>query len=658
MGRVYLHHVDHVRALSILLVLGYHLDTPLFGKGYVGVDMFFVLSGFLITRNLLMELDESGKIQLWTFYRGRICRLFPALLTTLTGVILVSPCLSAVSRTQLGNSLTAATLSLSNLYFYQTAGYFSTASAFKPLLHTWSLSVEEQFYLLWPVLLLLNRKRVGVMVAVFFSLNVLFNEHTARYSFHTKLDEGMFFLPQYRAYEFLIGAGLANHMNGVEVKNNFWLAMVSLNIGLLAIFSVLFDDLSLLNFVSAERFIACAGTAMLILGGCYSSWQTIPFASKASRTLSESSYSIYLVHWPFIALTRVFRFSIHLSAFDKLGLLFASVSTGCMITRYVESPCRSYEKSSKNSSRALLYVAMMMFFCATGLILRSSLWEQLFLKRSANNRRHVTPDMIDLNTRRRGLASREICVASAPNCPKEPATFVIIVIGNSHELDAARSFTDMYGRNRNVSVVQYGGTNGCFVPTKFPFAIERTKYSKSCLKRAEHLHSTDFAKKVGAVVLSSLTRVRNDGIPPFGWTEISAALKQLLARYYGINPNVVFITMSMYAELKMPFNEIEQHFGDRKATMWPENMFTSPFSSWANVTNISLPIGAKGVYVEKRRLFCYGSTSSSCKYEVKGEPFTYDRDHLSSAFTVYQSQRIAQVYGKELLDVGMPPFSP
>ena len=151
--------IDGLRAVAVLLVIAYHAHIPGFSGGFVGVDVFFVISGFLITRMLSDEIIETGTVRLGNFYAKRIRRLFPAAAFVLIGCILLwALFLTGVKSDTLAfiKSIKYSVAGLANLYFYQnTGGYFDNASDEMPLLHMWSLAVEEQFYLLWPFLLLL-----------------------------------------------------------------------------------------------------------------------------------------------------------------------------------------------------------------------------------------------------------------------------------------------------------------------------------------------------------------------------------------------------------------------------------------------------------------------------------------------------------------------
>jgi peptidoglycan/LPS O-acetylase OafA/YrhL len=152
--------IDGLRAIAVLCVLFFHTGLPFFGGGFVGVDIFFVISGFLITRLIRDEFVEKGSFDFKNFYVRRGRRLFPGLfftmlLCTAFSIWLFSP----QHLARFGGELIHALLSLSNVFFWRESGYFDPAADYKPLLHTWSLSIEEQFYLIWPLFLVFILKR-------------------------------------------------------------------------------------------------------------------------------------------------------------------------------------------------------------------------------------------------------------------------------------------------------------------------------------------------------------------------------------------------------------------------------------------------------------------------------------------------------------------
>src|SRR6476620_9741177 len=196
--------IDGLRAISVLSVFLYHLEVPPFGGGFVGVDLFFVISGYLISRIILSEA-ERGEFSIQRFYERRIRRLFPAAIVTIIGTLLIGALwFSPEHFKSLGQDVVATLGSISNFYFWRGShDYFAKAVDPSAVLHFWSLAVEEQFYLVWPAVLLIGWRLLGkalpVLIVLIGAASLL-----AAQSRLTTDAAGAFYLPIYRAYEFAI----------------------------------------------------------------------------------------------------------------------------------------------------------------------------------------------------------------------------------------------------------------------------------------------------------------------------------------------------------------------------------------------------------------------------------------------------------------------
>jgi peptidoglycan/LPS O-acetylase OafA/YrhL len=288
--------IDGLRAIAVVGVILFHLNY--LRGGFVGVDVFFVISGFLITSILMTELEE-GTFSLGGFYERRIRRIAPALFVVFAAsVFLGYKYLLPGEFAQLANSLLAALLSVSNFVFWQQSGYFDTLSSSKPLLHTWSLAVEEQFYLLFPLLLALlfriARKHIKLIIlgiiAISLTLSILLTPRFANFAFYW---------PITRAWELLIGSLLV--LVDVPLFRRSLLRNLAAGIGLATIIFALLRYTGNTPFPGIAALLPCLGAALIIAAGAHG--KTI-----VGRTLSLKpivftgliSYSLYLWHWPII----------------------------------------------------------------------------------------------------------------------------------------------------------------------------------------------------------------------------------------------------------------------------------------------------------------------------------------------------------------------
>jgi len=345
--------IDGLRALAVLIIVFFHAGFSWATGGFVGVDVFFVISGYLITRNIIYEI-EKGTFSFSAFYIRRIRRLFPALFFTASLVLIMGYLFfSASDFERLGHSLLYAILSVSNFFFWNETGYFNAASEFKPLLHTWSLSIEEQFYLIWPALLLILyfiRKRY---VAIAFFIAAIISSLYLSSIFMEKQPEAVFFLLPFRIFEFSIGA-LCVWLNLIRPKNRFIKeSLTVIGLGCILWSTLAFSDRTI--FPGYSALLPCIGAALIIYSG-RSSLSNIFLSNRPAVKIGLISYSVYLVHWPIIVFYKYWIFR-PISNLESILLIFASFILGYLMWKFIEQPFR-FKKGSGNSGRLLLWFAL------------------------------------------------------------------------------------------------------------------------------------------------------------------------------------------------------------------------------------------------------------------------------------------------------------
>jgi len=337
--------IDGLRAMAILPVVAYHLD--LLSGGLIGVDVFFVISGYLITSLLSADLD-AGRYSIWRFYERRARRIFPALFAMMiaTSIAILMVALPAEIETY-HESLAAAVLFASNIYFYFTQDYFAGPALSHPLLHTWSLAVEEQFYIVFPLLLWFLRRNAGraerwvlavLLVASFAWSCVLVQREPS----------AAFYLPLSRAWELLLGALLA--VGRIPPFRGAWMPEASSAIGFAAIVAsaALLDSDTPFPGIAAVP--ACLGAALIIhsgagrltmVGRLLSLWPV--------RLVGLISYSWYLWHWALISLTS-YLYGVDMeSPFVRIALFIGSAAIAWLSWRYIEAPFRGHADPRKTA---------------------------------------------------------------------------------------------------------------------------------------------------------------------------------------------------------------------------------------------------------------------------------------------------------------------
>ncbi|MEI7431349.1 MAG: acyltransferase family protein, partial [Betaproteobacteria bacterium] len=340
----FLPHINGLRAIAVLAVMLYHFKIPFLASGFVGVDVFFVISGYLMTSILTSRRHvELGFLQaLASFYSGRIRRIVPGLVVLcLSTVVIFGLTLLPSEFNKLLRSNTTALLFVSNFFFRNQSSYFDIASESSPLLHTWSLSLEWQFYLAYPVILYLLRDR-GFSTKVSIISAVCVGSFVACVFYTTINPSGGFFLPLSRAWEFSIGALVfLYHAVLARHESSFSKTVAStaslLGLAMLA-YSLNYLDRS--SFPGWQAMIPVVASALIIADRGDTLLNRV-LARLPFQILGSISYSLYLWHWPiYVYLVRSVTADDPMTSMQKLLGIIISIGISIFSYRWVETPCR------------------------------------------------------------------------------------------------------------------------------------------------------------------------------------------------------------------------------------------------------------------------------------------------------------------------------
>lgn len=373
MRRDYRDDIDWLRAIAVLAVVAFHFEAPAVFGGFVGVDIFFVISGYLITGIIQSEVKE-GTFSFARFYERRVRRLLPALyvMVALTATPAFHYLLTS-ERLEFFRSVAAVVTFTSNFFFWFQTGYFDAAAVEKPLLHTWSLAVEEQFYLVLPLLLwtLLRLARgrlalpvaLGAMAVASFALSV--------WLMRSGGSANAFFMSPPRAWEFLIGGLVATP--GLPVLRNALAQMVARGIALVLLAIPILALRQGPGFPGVNALSPCIGAAIFIWSGIgvpslprgrYSPLGVVKF-------FGQISYSLYLWHWPLFTFARFSKSSLVLDPLDKIALFALTVAISYLSWRFVEQPFRQRVMAPTRRSAfriAVLASALVLATSAAGIV--------------------------------------------------------------------------------------------------------------------------------------------------------------------------------------------------------------------------------------------------------------------------------------------------
>jgi len=363
---IYHREIDGLRAIAILPVLLYHANLGLFSGGFIGVDVFFVISGYLIASLIFEEINEK-RFSLINFYERRARRILPALFvvmfaTLVTGWVYMDP----FELKELSQSAFATSIFSSNLYFTLKVGYFNISAELKPLLHTWSLAVEEQYYFIFPLLALFLWKR-GIKVVAVSLITILLISFALAITLNTSSPNASFFLLHTRAWELIAGALVALHFHSARFKltSKFLASWVSLFGLILILAGILFID-SNVAYPGIGTLLPVVGTVLIILCAQEHTLTYKILSHKSLVYIGLISYSLYLWHQPILAFARIITLQ-ELTMPLAVSSLVLTFILAIFTKKFVEDPFRKKRILPSRKSLLSSTVLISAFFIAFGM---------------------------------------------------------------------------------------------------------------------------------------------------------------------------------------------------------------------------------------------------------------------------------------------------
>lgn len=357
----YRREIDGLRAIAVLPVILFHAGFETFGGGFVGVDIFFVISGFLIT-TIISEESKTGRFSIVNFYERRARRIFPALFLVM-GICIISAWFLFLpgDMKEFADSITAVSLFLSNFLFWYQSGYFDTVAEMKPMLHTWSLAVEEQFYVIFPLLFMLFMKLGKQYVLTVLSILFFASLGFAQWVSITNPEMAFYFLPA-RGWELLLGSLISLFLYRVKIRNRI-ANECGTGLGLLLILYSIFFYSKITPFPGVYALAPTIGAGLIIVFATQKTMLGQIIGNKLFMRIGAISYSAYLWHQP------LFVFARYMTLNEPSKAMFATLSVvtfalAYLSWKFVELPFRDKYTVNKRVifSGSFLFLSIFIVF--------------------------------------------------------------------------------------------------------------------------------------------------------------------------------------------------------------------------------------------------------------------------------------------------------
>jgi peptidoglycan/LPS O-acetylase OafA/YrhL len=360
--------IDGLRAIAVMSVVLNHSGISFFSGGFIGVDIFFVISGYLITTILIREVDAHD-FSIVRFYERRIRRIYPALFATLFFTLIVTTILyDAQSFMAFSKSVMATTFFFSNVHFWTEVGYFEGDAQLKPLLHTWSLAVEEQYYIFFPLLVMFIGRYCRPKISHILTGIALLSFGWDIYALRND-PSGAFYFAHLRAWELLIGSVLALNLISVNTKPAIRNVLSLVGLGMITAPIFLYSENTVFPGFAAA--IPAFGTAFIIYSGIKSPTLINKLLSLPPFVfVGQISYSLYLWHWPLTKFATYYAIE-KLTRPERILLLIVIFIISTLSWQFIEKPFRTKTLATKKHSIFLYAATIMVVTAGIGLFIYS-----------------------------------------------------------------------------------------------------------------------------------------------------------------------------------------------------------------------------------------------------------------------------------------------
>jgi len=615
--------IDGLRAVAILLVLIYHCFPNFLKAGFIGVDIFFVISGYLISHIVFKNL-EKNTFSFKEFYLRRIKRIFPVLIIVLISCLVFGWFfLYPEEYQELATQSSSSAIFLGNFELLRESGYFDNAAETKPLLHLWSLSIEEQFYIFWPLLLFLSFKKKYNFLLITCSIAIL--SFLANILIIKNHPDAAFYLPICRFWEIMIGGVLAYlqlHQKQLNPKNLLISFILKPN-NSKAIAGFLLIVLSLFLIDRHQQFpgylalLPCFGAFLIIASGSQSWINRHLLANKLMVGIGLISYPLYLWHWPLISFATIIKGK---SPRPELlaGLMFLSFILAYLSYKFIETPIRTTKKVKK-TIMILISIVVIIFISGVVIIKMKG------IEGRTNSKKHLL-----IRTMNRGQATDQDCLSKyreikdTTYCRISGAgTKKIFIIGDSHSQAIFNGYSQTLN-STNYQLTQIANS-GC------PFYTPNKDSDGKPIANGQDIASCNkfFYQVIGIILKEKPAKIlfANNGWV-YRQADFEAGMEATLRMipqeipiiYFRQIPKLPFSTLSCIS--RSPSQELEL-----KPCSFPKQLYTQQITNYLPIINRLVKTYPNFTSLDSSDAIC----DSKLCFGFSNQEFLYSRDgaHLS-----------------------------